>query len=280
MIDTIPHQMVPTVKVAHDPFDEKSIAQCDLCIEIDESRFRFCFIESESKRCVWLEDFAFDTILSQKEYLHRLVNLVKEHPYLSSDQWKKVRVAVNAPEFTMIPAPLFRREYAGDYLQLATGRPISNELRILYYQLTSIDAFTVFTIPNHWSDWLLSQYPLQDIEFYHLTNPLIVGALAYQLQGKEPRLLTVHLEESYFTLIYIESQKLKFCNRFHHQNPTELTYLILFAMSQLGVHTELSRFLPHIRFGSNPTSLSYISAFDDLPEHRYFGLMNTFLVQS
>lgn len=289
--------MIPTVKVSQDSFDKKRIAHCTLCIEIDDSRFRFCFVEDQSKQCVWLEDYAFDTFLNAREYLDTLKSLVGEHPFLSSDQWKDIRVSVNTHEFTLIPVPLFRKEYAADYLQLATGWPVQSDSRVHYQLLPAIEANSVFSVPNAWSDWLMNQYPLQNIEFYHLTSPLIVGALVSHTEYGAERLLTIHLEQNYFTMVVTEQQRLLFCNRFPYHTSSELTYLILFSLNQLQIspdsikvklygeitqyselYAELSRFLPELSFGKNPANLDYIDYFEDIPEHRYFGLLNTFLL--
>ena len=109
------------------------------------------------------------------------------------------------------------------------------------------------------------------------------------------KLLTIHLEQHYFTMVFTEQEQLLFCNRFPYQTPAELTYLILFGLNQLQVspeemqvklygeitpysdlYTELAKFLPELSFGKNPATMNYISLFEDIPEHRYFGLLNTF----
>lgn len=293
------NQLVPTVKVALDTFDVADTAQCTLCLEIDESRFRFCFIDETTMSCVWLEDYAFDTFLRGDDFLRNLQMLVAEHPYLTSERWKDIKVSVNTPTFTLIPDSLFRKEYASDYLQLATGRPIRADQKVLYYRLPHVNAFTVFTIPSKWSDWLLNQYTWQSMEFYHLTSPLIIGTIVSHQEYNEAKLVTLHLEEDYFTMIYSENEVLKFCNRFAYQNPLELTYIVLFSMNQLGIspeevkvklygeitpyselYTELSKFIHELQFGQNPSTLNYIDQFEDIPEHRYFGLLNSFLVFS
>jgi len=291
-------QLQPTVKVAQETFDATRIARCTLCIEIDETRFRFCFVEDAPRRFVWLEDYAFDTFLNENEYLDKLKTLVAEHPFLPSDQWKDVRISVNTSAFTMIPAPLFRKEYTADYLQLATGGPARPDRRVLSHHLPRVDAYTLFTLPGSWSDWLQGQYPLHSIEFYHFTSPLVFGALASHAEYEFPRLITIHLEASHFILIYTDKGSLKFCNRFPYQNPMEMTYLVLFSLNQLQLlpedvkvllygevtpyselYTELARFIPHLHFGHNPRTIQYIDEFEDIPEHRYFGLLNTYFLE-
>ena len=299
MLQNVEKTLLPTVKVADPDFDTKSIAKCTLCIEVDESRFRFCFVQADTMACLWLEDYAFDTFLNEEEYLEKLKTIALEHPHLLSDQWKDVRVAVNTHDFTMIPVSLFRREYASDYLQLATGHDSSEKDRVLSHLVPYVNAQTIFTIPNQWSDWLLGLFPLQHIEFYHLTSPLVIGTVVSHSEYEEKKLLTIHMEENHFTLIYSDNKQLKFCNRFPYQNPLEMTYLVLFSMNQLeilpdevkvklygeitpysDIYIELAKFLPSLRFGIKPTTLTYIESFEDIPEHRYFALLNTYLVQS
>ncbi|WP_189566278.1 DUF3822 family protein [Persicitalea jodogahamensis] len=299
MLKDVEKSLRPTVKVADPDFEASSIANCTLCIEIDESRFRFCFIQSDTMRCLWLEDYAFDTFLNEEEYLDKLKTIALEHPHLLSDQWKDVRVAVNTHDFTMVPVSLYRREYAGDYLQMATGHETSEKDRVLSHLVPYVNAQTVFTIPNKWSDWLLGLFPLQHIEFYHLSSPLVIGTVVSHSEYEEKKLLTIHMEENHFTLIYSDNKQLRFCNRFPYQNPLELTYLVLFSMNQLEVlpdevkvklygeitpysdiYIELAKFLPSLRFGIKPTTLTYVESFEDIPEHRYFALLNTYLVQS
>jgi hypothetical protein len=291
-------QLRPTVKVAQETFDSVRISRCTLCIEIDETRFRFCFIEEAPRRYVWLEDYAFDTFLNEEEFLAKLKTLVAEHPFLPSDQWKDIRVSVNTFGFTMIPSTLFRKEYTADYLQLATGGPARPESRVLYHHLPSVDAYTLFTMPSTWSDWLLGQYPLQSIEFYHFTSPLVIGAQASHTEHEFSRLITIHLEPSHFILIYTDTGVLKFCNRFPYQNSQEMTYLVLFSLNQLqllpedvkvllygevtpysDLYTELARFIKNLHFGHSPRRIQYIDEFEDIPEHRYFGLLNTFFLE-
>ncbi|TDB64514.1 DUF3822 family protein [Arundinibacter roseus] len=288
--------LLPTVIIAQENFDANDCGECTLCFEIDESRFRFCVIKETSSQCLWLEDYAFDTFLNEEDFLTTVKNLVSNHRFLATDQWKNIRVAVNTHSFTLIPGTLFRKEYASDYLQFATGRSLFPNERVLYKFMPGIDAFSIFSLPAHWSDWLQNQYPFQQVDFFHLTSPLITGTLTNQAQPGESQVVTLHLEADYFTMILVENQSLKFCNRFPYQSPAELTYLILFCLNQLHVvpetiqmilygeitpyadlYIELARFIPELHFGKNPEGLNYLADFEDIPEHRYFGLLNTFL---
>ncbi|GAB3182153.1 DUF3822 family protein [Telluribacter humicola] len=297
LIETIAKEIQPTVKVADESFGVKDTQLCSLSIEIDELRFRFCAVQEDNRQCRWLEDYASDTFLNQGELLEKLKQISAEHAFLNSDSWKSISVTVNTNAFTLVPAPLFRKEYAAEYLHLVLGKNVQPEDRVMHHYLAQIDAYNVFTIPSDWAEWLMGLYPFQTIEFCHLTSPLITGALASHKEYNEPRILSACFEEEYVTLLFTESGKLIFCNRFRYNNAQELTYLILFTLNQINYQpenvkmylygeitpyadtfTELARFIPHLHFGQNPGALDYTANFEDIPGHRYFGLLNTCLM--
>ncbi|GAB2773695.1 DUF3822 family protein [Rhabdobacter roseus] len=292
-------ELQPTVKVADESFGIQDTSRCTLCIEIDDLRFRFCVVEEGTAHCHWLEDYASDTFMDDGEVLEKMKQIAAEHPFLSTDGWKNIRVAVNTNTFTLIPAAMFRKEYTAEYLRLALGRSVLPEDRVLYHYLPAVEAYNVFTIPTAWSEWLQEQYPLQNVAFYHLTSALITGGLASHQEYGDSRILSVYIEEDYLTLVFSKDQQLVFCNRFKYKNPGELTYLILFTLNALNylpeevkvylygeitpyaeTYTELARFLPQLLFGKVPGRLHYFDQFEDIPEHRYFGLLNTYLVRS
>jgi hypothetical protein len=283
--------------VADESFGGQDTRHCTLCIEIDELRFRFCAVQEGSMQCRWLEDYASDTFLNKGELLEKLKQITAEHAFLGSDSWKNIRVAVNTNGFTLVPAPLFRKEYGAEYLKMVLGRNVLAEDRVMNHYLPQVDAYNVFTIPSAWSDWLLGQYPFQSIEFCHLTSPLISGVLRSHKEYNESRILSACFEGEYLTLLFSENSKLLFCNRFRYSTPQELTYLLLFTLNQLNylpeeiklylygeitpyadAYTELARFMPHLHFGQSPAGLKYTAFFDDIPGHRYFGLLNTSLM--
>jgi hypothetical protein len=287
----------PTVKVVDGTLGAPDPQTCTLCIEIDEVRFRFCAVEEEQLQCRWLEDFASDTFLQDGDVLRKMKKIVAGHPFLGSDGWKAIRVVVNTNAFTLVPAALFRKEYCVKYLELVLGRALQTDYRVMHQYLPEVDAYNVFSIPSAWSDWLLGQYPFQTIEFYHLTSPLIFGALASHQQYQETRILSACFEDNTLTLLLTEPGQLLYCNRFTYGTSAEVAYLVLFALNQLGflpeqvklylygeitpyadTYTELARFLPQMYFGQSPAGLNYPPDFEDIPGHRYFGLLNTRLM--
>lgn len=292
-------EVIPALLVGDNSFDSNTIPLCTLCIEVDERRIRFCIVRDEKMECIWLEDYNFDVVLSQDEIFDRLKKIFTGHVLWSSNHWKNVRVAINSHAFSLIPSLIFDQNNASDYLTFALGRGVREGERVLYHELPLVHAYNVFSIPSIWYDWIISHFSLSNITFYHLTSPLIIGALVSHAEYQELKMVSVYLEKDYFTLIVTESQQLIFCNRFKFSHPQELVYIVLFTLNELNLlpeemkvlcygdispvsdnFTELARFFPNVKLGSGPTTLKYSRHCGDIPGHRYFGLFNTYLVSS
>jgi hypothetical protein len=292
-------EIIPTLLVGDNSFDAGSIPLCTLCIEVDERRIRFCIVRDESMECIWLEDYAFDTALNPEEIFEKLKKIFTGHLLWSSNDWKNVRIAINSHAFSLIPTLIFEKDSVEDYLSFALGNPVPKDERVLYHELPLVHANNVFSIPQIWYDWMINHFGSSSIAFYHITSPLIIGALVSHAEQQELRIVSIYFEKEYFTLIVSESQQLILCNRFRYSQTQELAYIILFTLNQLNLvpeemkvlcygeissssdaFTELSRFFPNLQIGNGPTTLKYSPQCADVPGHRYFGLFNTYLVSS
>ena len=292
-------EIIPKLLVGNSSFDSDAIPFCTLCIEVDEKRIRFCIVRDENMECIWLEDYGFDTILSQSEVFERLKKIFTGHLLWSSNHWKNVRIAINSHAFSLIPKLIFDKNSVQDYLEFAIGGPLPADERVLYHEVPIVHAFNVFSIPVLWYDWMINHFQSSNITFYHLTSPLIIGALVSHAEQQELRIASAFFEKDYFTLIVSESQKLILCNRFRFSHPQELVYIMLFSLNQLNflpeemkvlvygevtpasdLFKELTKFFPDLKIGSGPTTLKYSPECRDIPGHRYFGLFNTYLVSS
>jgi hypothetical protein len=98
-----------------------------------------------------------------------------------------------------------------------------------------VHANNVFSIPQIWYDWMINHFGSFSIAFYHITSPLIIGALVSHAEQQELRIVSVYFEKDYFTLIVSESQQLILCNRFRYSQTQELAYIMLFTLNQLNL---------------------------------------------
>ncbi|CAG4998686.1 hypothetical protein DYBT9275_02057 [Dyadobacter sp. CECT 9275] len=292
-------EIIPSLLAGDTSFDTEAIPFCTLCVEVDERRIRFCIVRDENMECVWLEDYGFDTVLSKDDVFDRLKKIFTGHLLWSSNSWKNVRISINSHAFSLIPTLVFDEKVIGSYLSFAMGNAVPADEKVLYHEVPLVHASNVFSIPVLWYEWMINHFGSSHITFYHITSPLIIGALVSHAEQQELRIASVYFEKDFFTLIITESEQLVLCNRFRFSQPSELAYIILFALSQLnflaeeikvlcygevsaGADTfeELSRFFPNLLIGNGPTTLKYNKHCGDIPGHRYFGLFNTYLVSS
>jgi hypothetical protein len=292
-------EIIPTLLVGDNSFDSASIPLSTLCIEIDERRIRLCIVRDENMECIWLEDYAFETALGTDEVFEKLKRIFAGHMLWSSGNWKHVRIAVNSHAFSLVPSLFFDAGSASDYLSFALGTPVSNRDKVLFHDLPLIHAYNVFSVPVLWYDWIVNHFGNSSITFYHLSSPLIIGALVSHVEHQELRVASLYFEKDNFTLVVSESQQLILCNRFRYTQIPELAYIILFTLSQLNfspeelkvlcygeitasseAYQELSRFFPNLQIGNRPATLKYSRQCAEVPGHRYFGLFNTYLVSS
>lgn len=279
---------------------------------MSKDRFRFCVIDpsasperpgksrpagTEASRptCVWLEDYAFPTLLTDDPLVPSLQAIYQDHPVLQTTFWQQIVLSVNTPSFTLVPSALFRKEYATAYLQFMRGNalPVTEQAHAYVHQQEGFHS--VFSLNVQWLDWLAGAYPLQDVRLAHQTSALIQASL--DRQPGSPSSVLLYFEDSYVTILHRQDGALRFCNKFGYRTANDLAYYVLYVMSELKLEAKqtpvtlfgeitsfadtyvaLERFLPQMAFGSSPSTLTLPPDFQDVPEHRYLSLFGTGLL--
>lgn len=281
---------IRTTQLSEGSLTEQSAYQSTLNIEISEFRFRF-YCESNSK-CIWLEDYSSDVFLTDTEVLESLQLLVFNHPVLSLSGWKAINIMVGSGAFTLIPEVVFRKEYASRYLQLTQGHPALPASKTNVQLLAALNCYNVYEMPQIWWDFFRDRFALRDLTFSHITSVLALNPPADTTTTRSP-LVHACIRENHFIASVFEGGRLILCNRFRFQNAEEATFFYLSCLNELDflsegvrlvlsgeitpfskLYSELSKFTRDISFAKKPEHLTYPSAFDDLPDHRYFALLS------
>lgn len=292
-------EIIPSLLAGDATFNHENIPFCTLCIEVDERRIRFCIVRDENMECVWIEDYGFDKVLNKQEVFERLKRIFKGHLLWSSNSWKNVKISINSHIFSLVPSVIFDEKEVKNYLNFATGTILPQDETILYHEIPIVHAVNIFSMPSLWYEWIINHFSASHLTFYHITTPLIIGALVSHAENDEIRIVSLYFEADYFTIMVTENNKLTLCNRFKFYSTSELVYLILFTLEQIEIIpekvkvicygevysdseniVELKNFFPYVEIGKGPTTLKYHKHCGDIPGHRYFGLFNTCLVSS
>lgn len=276
-------------KVKDDKFSPEEIAKYNLNLQVNPSLFRVCVTDSETNRCLLVEDYSLDTVLYPEQLLELLGEIYYDHEVLKAGYWKSIRVAVKEMDFSLIPKTLFDKQYIREYLKINTGKDLDTA-DVFYYNQKSTDSVSIFSADKKVTDWFSSQYPGKKISVIHHTTPFIEGVL-YDRKTDSEKALFVHVEENFITIVVKSSKGLEFCNSFYFSGSDDFVYFIMFVYHQLGLNPDkiplilfgeispdseeyrkLFKFVRHVTFGEKPTSLTFSYLFDEVFDHKFFDL--------
>lgn len=282
--------LTPTISIGSDSFDPRLTEHSVLSLEVGRDRFRI-LVQDKGGRGIYLSDYTFSSLLSDRSITGVLPEIFRDHPVLSAGPWQEIRIGVNSPSFTLIPAPLFRKEYAGSYLALMRGSALPAHEFAQSFTHKSEGFLSVFNLEHPLSDFFSEMYPLQPLTFVHQIGALIQATADLDRLALTPDNVYLFFEDEFVTVIYRHAHQVRYCNRFGYKNVQDLTYYILYVLDEQKLnatqarvslygeitpfaesYAELSRFLPNLSFGQTPPGLPIAADFNDLPDHRYLSL--------
>lgn len=261
-----------------------------MCLEVGRDRLRL-LVQDEQGRAQYLDDYAFPSLLTNQPLIGVLPNVFRNHPVLAAGPWREIRIGVNSPSFTLVPKPLFRKEYAGSYLALMRGSTLPAHEFAQAYTHDDEGFLSVFTLEHPLADYFSEVYPLQPLTYVHQISALLQATADLDRHRLTPDNVYLYFEDELLTIIHRKEHRLQYCNRFGYKHVQDLAYYVLYTFDEQRINpeattlslfgeitpfadafTELSRFLPHLTFGHTPPGLTLANEFSDLPDHRYLSL--------
>lgn len=281
-------RITPIYEIKDDRFEIGQIASCHLLIEITKDRFRFAVYHTQHEMFMWLEDYQIITFLDENQLLETLKLIYNEHHFLAANYWKSIHLSINSEYFTLIPQEIFKKDEAAKYLNFAAGTVTTESHQLFDFLHPTLEAFNVYGIEKRLVNWFKEMYPVKKIVPVHL-----ISAFIEAIQREEnPNGYHVYFEEGSVVTLYFEKKKLHFCNRFNYRTSQDLAYHVLFVANQLNLkpslpvflygeittfseaYTLLSTSFDNIRFAELPSQLKFSYFFEEIPEHRYYGLFS------
>jgi len=193
-----------------------------------------------------------------------LPDVFRNHPVLSAGRWQEIRVGVNSPSFTLVPQPLFRKEYAGSYLALMRGSALPDHEFAYAYTHEAEGFLSVFNLEHALADYFAGVYPLQPLTFIHQTGTLIQATADLDRHSLTAHNVYLYFDDEFVTVIHRESHQLRYCNRFGYKNAQDLAYYILYVLDE-------QKLLPET---ANVALYGEIT-----PDHRYLSLYGLGLIK-
>lgn len=277
-------------RVKDDKFTPEEIGKYILNLQISQTLFRLCVTDTETNRCLLIEDYSLDSILYPEQLIEQLSAIYDGHEVLQAGYWRSIRLAIKDIDFSLIPKSLFDQQYARDYLRINTGQDALRNQDVFYYTQKSTDAVSIFSADKKIIDWFRKQYPGKAITLVHHTTAFIEGIL-FNNRDTADKSVFIHVEKNFLTIVVKSAQKLEFCNSFYFSTSEDFIYFAMFVYHQLqlnpeqtpltlfgeiapdsSVYKKLYKYVRHIKFGDKPSTIRFCYKFDEVFDHRFFDL--------
>ncbi|WP_259016842.1 DUF3822 family protein [Emticicia fluvialis] len=276
----------PSFEVKDDRFDVSQIADCHLLIEAGHDRFRFAVYNTIHEVVMWLEDYHVFSLFKHSQLLATVKQIYKNHPFLSANYWKSIRLTVSTNHFTLIPDELYQPDDMAKYLNFAAGKNLSELEQAFEFKHGHSGIVNVFSVEKELVNWLKEMYPAKKITPQPLLSTLIEGSI----KDKTNTGLHLYFEENYVSVVYFQDARLHFCNRLQYRTAQDMVYYVMFIMNELTLDADvpvrfygeittfsegfvlLNKTFKNIEFAANPSRIKFSQYFEEMPEHRYYTL--------
>src|SRR6188508_2006028 len=165
-------------------FETDNLAKYHLSFQVNFELFRICVIDSETNRCLLLEDYSLSNIYSTADLLEQLDMLFEDHVLIKAGFWKSITVGIKNTQFSLVPESLFEKDYLKEYLSLNTMLDKEPDEEYHYFEQKNTAAVNVFATNEHLTNWFNAMYPLKQIRIVHHTAPMIEGIMLQKEQVK------------------------------------------------------------------------------------------------
>ncbi|MCP9763432.1 DUF3822 family protein [Lacihabitans soyangensis] len=270
-------------KVTDDRFSIERIEDYDLLMEIQQTRFKFLLREKNSKTVIWLEDHYLGSNNSPEVLEKKLKTVFAEHEFLKANFWNSISLTIDFPCFCSIPQDFYDSKLANNYLKIQYPELIPSEFEIVNFKLN--EDYLLFGIPKRTISFFQNYYPsrliaysnslLNSLKYFHgheriqNKNLLILNDEWLEAIYKEPKTGNIKTEK-----ITLKSKNLRvFLNEIETQG--QIKTLIFGEITPFSSIFRIIRDkLKALEFGGLPRNIKLSQYFSEIPEQRYFTLMN------
>jgi hypothetical protein len=282
-------------KIKDDRFDEEKLHQYELLIQLGVRDLQIGIIDTQDSRILFFEDYVLGDLSSHDELQSLFKVLFDSHPVLQAGFWKAVWISIKNTKFAQVPASLFVKEAAADYLQFNAHVDPTKE-DILDCLNVKVDAITVFAIQKELHAWFKQIYANTRLHFVHQSTALIEGVLEYSAKANNSPLY-IYVDRFKLHILAVQDGKLAYYNQFLIKQFSDYVKYIMLVMKGLNMdqntsevilwgyigknsphYQEFVKYVRNVNFGGRPSYLKFGYLFDEVQEHHFFDLYSIHLL--
>jgi hypothetical protein len=273
---------MPFFELFDETLDINSTENYELSVQLCTDSLSFCILDGIRNKYIFFRSFTPDN------YRHftpgQITDLIAKDDFLTKN-YKKVRIIMPSPRFTMVPAPLFDPGKKEEYFNF--NHIISESSQILINRISEPDSYLIFSVSR----------PVLEIAngFDHSTDPMhhmrpLFHQINLSMKGTSGYYIHAHIESDFFNLIIFNENVLKFCNSFVYRNTSDILYHILNVFKSMNIRQEetivlsghaemyddlysgLAIYIRGVKFAEPVGTFTFSYVFNDTPLHKYINL--------
>ncbi len=282
-------------KIKDDRFDEEKLHQYELLIQLGIRDLQIGIVDTQDNRILFFEDYVLGDLSSHNELQSLFKVLFDAHPVLQAGFWKAVWISIKNTKFAQVPASLYVKEAAPDYLQFNANVDPAKE-DILDCTNVKVDAVTVFAIQKELHTWFKQLYTNTQVNIVHQSTALIEGVLEYSANTRNSPLY-IYVDRFKLHILAVNDGKLAYYNQFLIKQFSDYVKYIMLVMKGLNMdqntsevilwgyigknsphYQEFVKYVRNVNFGGRPSYLKFGYLFDEVQEHHFFDLYSIHLL--
>ncbi len=260
-----------------------------LSIELAPDALSFCVLDARRFRYLMLQSLAWPKDVDfLKSPLAWFYQVLSEHPLLAKS-YHKVNVCFFSPGFAMVPIPLFEDHAKASHSGFCASEPSGALKRA--DRMNNLQAFGLYTVPAPLADILAKTYP--QLKLRHASGTLIESTLANARLDDWNVDMMLHFRTSILEVLLFREEKLLYYRAFPYQVFDDLLYFLFLVMGEFGLNSKklsvvlsgsismdcaiydlLKRHFHQMVFAARSDLYTYAPAFDQLPHHYFYNLLN------
>lgn len=260
-----------------------------LSIELAPDGLSFCVLDARRFRYLMLQSLTWprgvDFLKSPLDWFHQLLS---KYPLLAKP-YHKVNICFFSPGFSMVPIALFE-DQARDSLSGFLASEASGAIRRAD-RMNNLQAFGLYSVPGPLLDILSKTYP--QLKLRHASGTLIESTLANARLDDWNADMVLHFRNSILEVLLLREKKLLYYRAFPYQVFDDLLYFLFLVMGEFklnpkdlsvvlsgsismdcAIYNLLKRHFDHMVFAARSDLYTYAPAFDQLPHHYFYNLLN------
>jgi hypothetical protein len=287
MVTELKNKISLTQTLIDEAFTTNDTINYNLTLQISVDDILVCVNEKSKNKFIAFEQFQFQHTFNF-DLIDALLDEVIKESKLIKYKYAFVNCVLVNNMATLVPSPLFDEDRKKMYLKFNAN--LEGDELVIVNEIKNLNAKNVFALPfsiKSKIDFLYSK-----VQYNHYSSILIDNLLA-QNKNQNQKIVYVHVQQSHFEIIVIESNNLVFYNTFNHHSAEDLIYYLLFVFEQLQlnpekeevyllgefektgqIYTTLFKYVRTLKISDRKDGADFSYQLQSLPKHSFFTLFN------